>query len=497
MNKKERLVETVDGTMALRKNCRYIKGKYYEKNRQCVYINNKWYRKENKNVVYDHENSEWTLHSQSALVEGIVDIKDNGEVVYGHFSVNLYNNVTVFTGFTFKLCINPDKFPEKIKLHPQGFYYLYNADLNNISNHKDFAINKGHLPYNAEEVNSNFRETCYQYHKYPLEISKKARIMARYLEDISFGIEIETSKGYLPAHIMRRHGIIPCRDGSISGIEYVTVPLKGKKGLQNIYNFSKVLREVCTIDFGCSLHVHLGNLNLSKNQVISLYILAMRVQNSLFQMFPPYKKNKNGIGGKNYCKLLGDLGIKPLKNFKEPAYKIYIEDSWNRLFHLVTKTKNNPEGIGPNAVYNSKNFVHPRSGKWNQLGRYYYINFVNTVFSKSRTVEFRLHGPTLNSDKILTWLYMCIAMVKYSISHEKEILSSHEDMDVTTVFNYFSQRYPKNIYAQRLSKHLREYYEHMTKINDILRENGHMSDNRELSRDSSFSFDPYNILNFQ
>ena len=37
--------------------------------------------------------------------------------------------------------------------------------------------------------------------------------------------------GYIPQEICYRDGLIPLRDGSISGLEYSTVILKGNKGI--------------------------------------------------------------------------------------------------------------------------------------------------------------------------------------------------------------------------------------------------------------------------
>ena len=43
----------------------------------------------------------------------------------------------------------------------------------------------------------------------------------------TFGIEFETAGGFLPQHRLYELGLIPLRDGSITGIEFATVVLKG------------------------------------------------------------------------------------------------------------------------------------------------------------------------------------------------------------------------------------------------------------------------------
>ena len=53
--------------------------------------------------------------------------------------------------------------------------------------------------------------------------------LAKYLK-YTFGLEFETSQGYVPEDVCYRDGLIPLRDGSITGPEYSTVVLKGGEG---------------------------------------------------------------------------------------------------------------------------------------------------------------------------------------------------------------------------------------------------------------------------
>lgn len=54
-----------------------------------------------------------------------------------------------------------------------------------------------------------------------------------------------------------------------------------------------------------------------------------------------------------------------------------------------------------------------------------WCNFIPYLFGGNNTVEYRIHPPSVNYDKILAWLFICNAILQYS--HEvKEELRSFE-----------------------------------------------------------------------
>ena len=78
----------------------------------------------------------------------------------------------------------------------------------------------------------------------------------------SFGLEFETSNGIIPEEICFADGLIPLRDGSISGNEYSTVVLQGHKGFNLLYQQLETLRKYTRFDKECSLHIHFGGFPL-------------------------------------------------------------------------------------------------------------------------------------------------------------------------------------------------------------------------------------------
>jgi hypothetical protein len=80
-------VITFDGTEALRKDCRFIKGNYYIKEKQCFCIKDKWYRINSEYIVYDHRKDKYILKSESGrLLYGITNILSTNTIEFGHFS---------------------------------------------------------------------------------------------------------------------------------------------------------------------------------------------------------------------------------------------------------------------------------------------------------------------------------------------------------------------------------------------------------------------------
>ena len=83
----------------------------------------------------------------------------------------------------------------------------------------------------------------------------------------TFGLEFETSKGYIPEDICFRDGLIPLRDGSISGLEYSTLVLQGNSGLSMLKQQIDTLQEYTRFDKDCSLHIHFGGYPLKADKL--------------------------------------------------------------------------------------------------------------------------------------------------------------------------------------------------------------------------------------
>lgn len=211
----------------------------------------------------------------------------------------------------------------------------------------------------------------------------------------TFGLEFETSKGYIPEEICYQQGLIPLYDGSISGIEYSTIPLKGNAGISLLSEQLKTLKTYTEFDKECSLHIHFGNIPKDKYYAYFLYRVCVQLQMQLQGMYVPlafesdkYKKTK-----KNYC------GFLPESN----SFRDFI-------YYMSDGQKNNIANCEEN---------HPadREGthKWQIRARYVWANFINLLFyRKNKTVEFRFLRPSYNDNQIINWIYLFSAILTYA-----------------------------------------------------------------------------------
>ena len=213
----------------------------------------------------------------------------------------------------------------------------------------------------------------------------------------SIGLEFETSQGYIPEDICYRDGLIPLRDGSITGIEYSTVILNGNDGISLLKQQLDTLKEYTSVNKDCSLHIHLGNYPLTPKTIFNLYNTCYNIEEDLARYVPVYTFHSNlyKSNQKDYCK------------------KLEKYDSFEKMYkHLVGRN-----------FFGSFTQVHPkdreRARKWNVTTRYYYVNFINALcYNVNKTIEFRFLRPTYNFKKILLWLYIFNGILKYSEKYD-------------------------------------------------------------------------------
>ena len=255
-----------------------------------------------------------------------------------------------------------------------------------------YTMGQGKFPYTFErryEAIENFKR--FENGQVVLNPSKTYRIseFLRY----SFGLEFETSQGYVPENICFRDGLIPLRDGSISGIEYSTVVLEGNRGIALLEQQLETLRKYTFFNKECSLHIHLGGYPLDPDKLYNLYIVCKRLESEISSLTPDYTFHTSSYkaNGKDYCKFLGTY-----RDFDE-MYR-----------HLVGR-----------KFYNDLTQSHPndirREAKWRIDTRYYWVNFINALcYDVNKTIEFRFLRPTYNFNKIVLWLYILNAIMFYA-----------------------------------------------------------------------------------
>lgn len=213
----------------------------------------------------------------------------------------------------------------------------------------------------------------------------------------SFGLEFETKNGVIPEYLCYRNGLIPLRDGSISGYEYSTIILGKTYGLSMLKSQLELLKKFTTFDKECSLHIHFGRLPIDIRFAYLLYRLCYTLQGDLLNYIPRYalKTSKFKKSEKDYCKELPFLpSISDFYNYflESTIYDdLQIED--------IDLTVPHPNDRG-------------RNRKWNIHSRYHWINFINLLFyNKHKTVEFRFLAPTYNFNKIVGWIFVFTAII--------------------------------------------------------------------------------------
>lgn len=454
---KLQVVETIDGTKEYRRNTKYINSKYHTINKDCFQINENWYSIDGGNIIFDWEIKEWILSKYAKnVIRGLVK-DEKGNLILGYFSPNYYNNVYTYSNEFGKI--------KAINLEILGSDWQEDKGTNMWFNIKDYtssSVNarkqirneKGYTNrgYNIEE-NSDYEFKIDLYKKFPTIISEKAQEMSKYLGDLTFGIEYELSQGDLPDFLKNRLGIVTCRDGSLNGgAEEVSIPLSGAKGLQTTVDTCKALQERSRIDLNCSMHIHFGNFKTDKLTIIALYMLCRNIQNEIFSMFPYYKIAYHGIKTKNYTKKLLKLNINTLKDTSEEAYECFILDSWKKLFDFYVEGKISLD------QFNEKTRKHPIEHKWNRHNRYYYFNMLNLFFGHRHTCEARLHSGSTNPHKVINWLFICAAIIKYAEKFSMEIITKNKTISFKEVLDIYPTLYPNDPKAFFISKYLYEYF---------------------------------------
>jgi hypothetical protein len=484
-------VETITGLKELRKHCRKIGEAYYLIGRDCFEVEGKFYKKDSNRIVYDHEEKKWLLaENAELLVKGIVGFK-KGVTERGMYTPNPYNNcMCTLDGIRSEPAMNTDILLENdfIENFSEGLYYhkklLTQSLIRDFQKPRNKLDNTRH-PYNAED--GDFVGVKKLFDAYPMIMSKDVKSYGRFLGDSTFGIEFETIRGSMPKHILNRMGIIVCRDGSLKdtdgtqGAEYVTVPMSGARCLQNIVTICTELDKRSELSIDCSLHIHQGNLPTSRLYLTSLYLVGLRLQDDLFKMFPYYKTDPTGIKQKNYNQKLKKLNVGTIADMSKEGYENYITSIYRKIFVFLS------EGVYPDAKYNRQNKKHPHRAKWDRHSRYYWLNLMNTIFSERNTVEYRPHPGTLNSQKVINWLFIINAISKYALVNAKKVITSPKKITLEEVLKYYEQNYPGDR-AKFLTEYLTAYVTQRKAIfeRDLLNEDALSL--HDLTGDSDFEF---------
>lgn len=304
------MVETFDGTIASKRDCRFIKGEFYLKNKQCFLIDDVWYRVNSGFIVFDHEKGSWVVvKSNPQLVKGVIGYDDNKkEIILGMFSPNPYKNVSISlkNGMSFN-CINVDVLPIGVfKEDPRNMNFVpieqkitKGVPANTFGNHNyPFTLQYcvKHYDSTSMDMFNNILKRNVNYTK------SNIASYASCIGDYSFGLEFETCRGKIPNYRLLDTGLVPLRDGSIAGIEFATIPLSGKKGVAILEEACENLSKYTTFSEQESLHLHIGNTMSTKRYIGYLYTVCCILEKEIYSMFPRYyaQTSKFKARGRDY-----------------------------------------------------------------------------------------------------------------------------------------------------------------------------------------------------
>ena len=247
------------------------------------------------------------------------------------------------------------------------------------------------FPYNLDNHNYN---TKFVEHLFRGKQHIEHNVDFKFIDEFpyTFGLEFETAGGLIPQHRLYELGLIPLRDGSISGVEFSTVVLKGNSGLNLLKQQVEELDKHTIFDKDCSLHIHLGNFQLTDDVLLTVNNLFC--SSDIGRYVPPYtfsthmyKTNRE----KNYCEL----------NNKYMSFQEMYMDLVGRNFY-GDFTQPHPKDLNGTR-------------KWNIKSRYRAVNFINALcYAGPKTIEYRMLRPTYNFNKMLGWLFVYGAFIKYA-----------------------------------------------------------------------------------
>lgn len=411
---------------------RKIQGEYFligdtkvENSGECYLIGDRYFR-DTPYIVYDHLAQEYVINN-STIFKGIIGIK-NGELIPGNFSIinGINNNLYVFTETNRYPLLNDSVLSESLKFRRRvsdGNYYqisiLRSSKFSEIL--RIDGSSKSGLNYDSH---NDIDEAVRVYNELPEEeASQKIKTFGKLLGDYSFGVEFETSKGQLTSRDCHKNGLIPLRDGSISGFEYATIPLKGVRGLQSLENAIDLFSENTEYDKNCSLHMHIGGIPRTEEFCVAMFKTMFLLQDDFFELFPPYKKYNYGYKSKLYTaplpqNVMVDLDrVITSKNVTENFARIFqylsMGESYSRYENSLENVHSHPRDLENNR-------------KWQIRTRYHFFNLIPLIFTNKQTVEFRIHTPTFDKAKVMHFLFMNVAIVDFVKKYQDQILANPE-----------------------------------------------------------------------
>jgi len=239
----------------------------------------------------------------------------------------------------------------------------------------------------AERMGKPFKFTFNEHRTYGIEIecvvsshSSRERIVE---EIVAAGIAVHDTEAYSHTAASNRSWIMKY-DSSIRGmgthpindwqaLEIVSPVLTGKAGFDELLKVCVILQHHCSVNASCGLHIHQGATDLSGLDMVKLYQQTFTDQ-SIYRYLLPENRREN-----HYCA--------PLRRCTNPN-QIATLHRWG--------------GVSQSSAHVANHFANV-SGRAS-------VNFCS--FAIRGTIEFRMHGGTLDPDKIRDWVVFTQSMIE-------------------------------------------------------------------------------------
>jgi hypothetical protein len=434
----DKLVTTVNGEKIERSLCRYIAGDFYKigdpeikDSGECYLVNGRYYRVNTGYIVYDESQKKYVIASEG-VVEGIVGMNQDGSFEYGSFTYNPIYHPRVIVGGAIKVAASHDIFKAnrlyRFHVPSNAYVHINKEEARSFSSYAYVDHDEKYgLPYNCDGLIDSFSS---QFEKSEIIISKEAEEAAKTLKGLTFGWEFETVQGRVPKELCKPLGLITLRDGSISGLEYATIPYGEAKGVEATSLVCDALDKHTSYDDNCSLHLHIGGMPRTKKYLLALFKTLCIIQDDVFDLFPIYKKYNYGVKRKNYTKPLPAVEL--LSKLDRVIDDKNLDTNFDFLFQFLSM------GIPIGNYHSSKSLDavthHPSdprgSSKWNIRTRYHWVNLIPIVFGNKKTVEFRIHTPTTDKNKVLSYLLICGGIINYVKDNQNSILAGEPSVSL-------------------------------------------------------------------
>ena len=283
-------------------------------------------------------------------------------------------------------------FKDAIRWNNHNGYYTFEGDWNNS---KDFSKYMRNYPveivYNLSKLNLD-------------EFSIPEVDEDPIYKELNFtiGLEFETSVGNIPWIDLHENALIPLYDGSITGHEYVTLPLTSKQ-YPLIKKYIELLKYYTSYNKDCSIHIHFGGFPINMECIDRLVKSWDYFQNMLLEYIPKYsyQVERYKSNGKAYNKPLS------------------IRNLWKFIYQATGNIINSDSDL-----YLPNEYDRTEDRKWNVTGRYYNMNIMHLVSGEEhKTVEFRFIRPTYHYDEIKTYILVLGGFLKWVMKDNGKIKS--------------------------------------------------------------------------